>query len=224
MYQKLKEASVHNIDWFLRHSAANQNCSTVRGILFEEYVVDHQSQGSDVSYECKSHSMDKRVKGSYIQYWHGRTFYTTDTLLHCFSCLINASHLLMHSCLTIPLMHQKVFSHRCRSGTCDIQCWRGQTLQQLKWDRHRAQQWSLVAKEVQSWGSRFLPPAQRIVPGHCQCWPWQARHDNNPEGIWGESCHDLAWAKPVMHFCDASTYERWNGLSLHILAIQELCL
>lgn len=65
VYQKLKKASVHNIVWFLQHSAANKNCSTMRGILFEEYVVDHQAHGGEIGYVCKSHSMDKRVKGSH---------------------------------------------------------------------------------------------------------------------------------------------------------------
>ena len=64
VYQKLKIASVHNIVWFLEHSAANENCSTVRGNLFEESVVDLHSQGCKVSCEYKSHSMDKQVEGS----------------------------------------------------------------------------------------------------------------------------------------------------------------
>ena len=64
VYEKLSQASVHNIVWFLQNSAGSETCSTMRGVLFEEYVVDHQSKGDDVSYRCKSHSMDKRVKGS----------------------------------------------------------------------------------------------------------------------------------------------------------------
>lgn len=63
VYHKLKKASKHNVVWFLQHSAGSKNCSTMRGILFEEYVVDHQSEGGDVRYECKSHSMDKQAKG-----------------------------------------------------------------------------------------------------------------------------------------------------------------
>ena len=65
VYQQLKKASVHNIVWFLQNSAANMSCSTVRGILFEEYVIDHQAQGGEIGYECNSHSMDKQVEGSH---------------------------------------------------------------------------------------------------------------------------------------------------------------
>ena len=63
VYRKLKEALVHNVVWFLQNSAASKNYSTIRGILFEEYVIDHQSEGGAVRYECKSHSMDKQAKG-----------------------------------------------------------------------------------------------------------------------------------------------------------------
>ena len=80
LYQQLKGAGVHNIAWFLQQCAGNKTCSTVRGILFEKYVVDHQSQGCDVSYQCKSHSMDERVKGSCLQHRHTCTFYDTEAL------------------------------------------------------------------------------------------------------------------------------------------------
>ena len=43
VYRKLANDITHNHIWFLRQSAGDTRCSTVRGYIFEEHVVESQS-------------------------------------------------------------------------------------------------------------------------------------------------------------------------------------
>ena len=63
VYRKLASETTHNHVWFLRQSAGDERCMTMRGDLFEEYVVETQSQGGSVKYPCKANSNDFHTPG-----------------------------------------------------------------------------------------------------------------------------------------------------------------
>ena len=63
VYKRLARMTTHNHIFFLRQSAGERKCSSMRSNLFEEYVIQHQAQGGDIKYDCKANSNDCHTPG-----------------------------------------------------------------------------------------------------------------------------------------------------------------
>ena len=63
VYKQLDNNTAHNHIWFLQQTAGDRRCASMRGNLFEEFVVETQSQGGKIKYPCKAHSSDPKTPG-----------------------------------------------------------------------------------------------------------------------------------------------------------------